>query len=193
MRVYNNEDAEYASTRLRGTVVMLNARPVEVLAMSPNSRSEVRCDLKDIITGDMIRADMQQLDITPVPLGYVNYNDQASYLTRMPTRGHGCQQGLRYATIRTINGMHAGDLPMSVIGKTIINDFPSLESCIKAVAKKHSQAFHRNWMIDSGLNLIYKGTEVAGRVLEGRCILDEAYSYLQEQLDDDMQSVHHRR
>src|SRR5687768_15024544 len=93
-------DPRYASTRLVGTVVLHNKEPVEVQGVY-SSRAEAADAyhainkplpdkvpknptwIKNIKTSEHSIVSLEELDVTPFKLGYVNYKGVASYVVRV--------------------------------------------------------------------------------------------------------------
>ncbi len=178
------EDWVYANSRLAGSIIRLqhSGEPVEVSSVeegglvqgvtlnSPANRKNVRCKLSD-------------LNMTPVPLGYVNYNKNAFFVARKPKRND-WRQGMRYDNI-TAYGYEVRAIPMSYIRLTIINKYPTLQKAIGSTSSGvcHKMAWHRLWAIDQRGSVYYRGEETpVGSLVGGRIVLSKAYQYLKEAL-----------
>src|ERR1700754_2631417 len=90
-------DYVYAQTRIQGTVlrVLATGEPVYVVQVSGDGRCA--CVPIDLDWGDRnnnIYLQVDELDMHPVPLGYVNCAGEATYLMRVPMR-RDWKQGLR--------------------------------------------------------------------------------------------------
>lgn len=196
-------DTEYAATRLNETVVMYGGNPVEVRRIFtagrmdalpayyeefgkplPKKRLARPVAIVNLLSGDRDIVELDKLDVNPVPLGYVNYQRIASYITRMPRRGD-YRQGMRYGNIRSVSGLPADRIPYSSIAKCIINDFPTFQQVQEMMKAKlgKSMAWHREWCLHVDGSVSHEG-EVVGRLLEGRVALEHEKKYLQEALDE---------
>lgn len=85
------DSTDYAQSRLMDTVVRVNGNPVIVVGIADLAHIEVQT----LIKSRRKTVTMQDLDLEPVELGYVNYNGCAIYASRKPKR-QDWRQGLRY-------------------------------------------------------------------------------------------------
>jgi len=197
MQGYDLEDREYAASRLDGTIVMCNGLPVEVKSVWHEGKERF-CDvpkgvmspvsIKCVMSGDRSIVNLSELDITPVKLGFVNYQGTATYLTRVPMR-RDYRQGTRYSNFTNLGGVSSNDIPYSKIAKTILGDFPSIDEAKRDIRRSdsiHTVAVHRRWCIDGEDNLIYKTLGIVGVITEGRPALNDDHRYLQEVMHEDL-------
>lgn len=192
-------DMEYAATRLPDTVVLHKGVPVEVKVVITGGENltgyyqhigrprPARPPQRPIWVHNIVKdsneiVSLDDIDPTPVPLGYVNYQGVASYIARVPRRGD-YKQGMRYNNIRSISGLPAQRIPYSAIASTIVNEFPTFTLCVKTSRTCRSIAWHRDWAIDNTGLIHYQGEEVGG-LIEGRVALHRKKQYLQEALDE---------
>ena len=155
MKLYDFNDPynlDYARTKLIGTIVRLDGRAIQIEDLSgkvayyhyltDDEKKQLSCPIKDI-------------DITPVELGYINYNVDTYYLTRMPMR-RDWRQGLRQLSCITPTNKRI-DVPMSAVGKAIENIYPKFEEAIEKIGKGFkSIAFSRNFAVTSSGAIQYK-------------------------------------
>lgn len=198
------DDSDYALTRIRETVIMHGGKPVEVRSnllsrqeieyymqegrgVKINGKPAYPVMVKDIITGESSIVSLKDIDPTVPELGYVNYNANACYVARLPKR-RDWRQGIRYSNMVSYSGHPVSKIPFSAIGKTLLKEFPSFDSCVKAfrAAKMVSIAWHLDWCLSRNGDVIEVlcQTERVGELVEGRVSLSPEYIYLQEALDE---------
>lgn len=183
---------DYAASRLVGTVVTYKGDPVLV----ENILSDGISHLQDLKSGDMLVVDMNDLDTTPVPLGFVNKNKTCVYICRSPKRND-WKQGMRYENIVSITNLGRSALngiSYKEISSTIMGKFPSLSTCFKNVStgKHNKQAFSRDFCFcylqeDVGkptVSVEYGGFGVVGTYSEEGFNLSQKYKYLKERLEE---------
>lgn len=168
------DNVEYARTRLLGTIVTYKGEPVNITAVV-NDRKGVTCSYVSFEEEGVCPVD--NLDLTPLKLGFVNTPYGTGFLSRMPKR-HDWRQGLRDQNCNVY-----GDVPKRMLMElkslrlTTKNIFPSIE---EAIAK--CTAFSRNFAVMKGGNLMYKN-EVVGGVERGALKFLPQYQYLKLRLD----------
>jgi hypothetical protein len=172
------DNIEYARQRLLGTVVRHNNEPFIVSKIG----------ITGVVLGayltnalEPVQVDLDDLNLEPVPLGYVNYNNSSYYVVRKPMR-RDWRQGLRMANIAFIGPAGFHDLPHKSIRKTILGEYPKIEA---AVAKLRGGvdkiAFSRHFALTSNLDLEYKGNCLVGKY-DKVFTLEEPFKYLTEHL-----------
>lgn len=185
---YGNE-TEYAHTRITGTIVRLDGEPVYVT--EPVGGRSFRVKVLDDEQGDRHTVALTALDVSPVPLGFVNFLNVASYLVRMPKR-RDYKQGTRMENITSLHGFRVADIPMLHLAKTIRNNYPTFTAALRKVEAKaklkktkfHSIAWHRDWALRHDLAVIYRGGAIVGTISGGRPVLNEDKLYLRERLEE---------
>lgn len=190
----NNDfyDVAHANLRLSGTIVRLNDYPVYVQEVNDDWTASIMFlnSGKKATTGDI--REQEGLDISPVPLGFCQIGQQASYLMRMPRRR--TKQGLSEDSISSHDGNSSSVRRDNAYSKslhnTITNVYPSLSTAISMLDKSFtSVGIARNWAVTriDGFNvLMYKYYGPVGKVMDKQYILDQDYSYLQECLDQEV-------
>jgi hypothetical protein len=176
-------DYLYAHSRLEGTIVRWNNRPVTVGAILGGGNAVVS-PLEDGPAVQMT-VEARELDCTPVPLGYVNSQKMSVYCSRMPARRY--RQGLSEVTLSCTKngGAEMENVPLHLLVQCITNDYPPYEEC---VAGGNAKAWHRDWA-SSSKNLYYKGGLVGVTDKNKGPVLNEKYTYLQEALDEDFNGL----
>lgn len=180
MSMYGN-DYDYANSRLEGTVVRLKCKPVYVHNVTRGMKATVSYLSK---MGDYFVVEAEQLDLKPVTLGYCNKRGHATYLMRMPMR-RDWRQGTRLANMTTKGELHIGAFNNKDLEAVILNNYPTLTQCLKAVSNLacYSMAWSREWAVGLNNVLLYK-TEPVGTVVDGVPVLDESNSYLSQSLGE---------
>lgn len=198
------QDAYYADTRIRETVLMYKGSPVEVKSHVLNDRDLTKALdhhpsegplekngvlVRNILNGDCKIISVHEIDPNIPELGYVNFNGQACYVVRVPKRR--CwRQGIRYTNLQSLSGIPVHRIPFSAIGKMMIHEYPSFEDCLRNIkkapqkrSKLSSIAWHLDWAMDTSGRVYHQSDEV-GTLIEGRVSLHPEYTYLQEALDE---------
>lgn len=171
------EDWEYADSRLSDTVVCHNGRPFYVHRIL---QGMVALGI-DLVHNKDASVPAIELELTPVKLGYCNFNRKAYYVCRIPSRRY--KQGLRKDNMscRALSGAPAR-LEYSQLTNTIIGVFPDFQKCVANVANLHSMAWHRDWAMDKAGCVYYRGTDIVGHIVEGKVVLATQFTHLKEAL-----------
>ena len=148
MRMY--EEPDYAKSRLRDTIVRFGNTPIIISSIGAR---EVQ--YMDMLTDAMGICKLKDLDINPVPLGYLNSNaNGAIYMTRTPMR-EDWRQGLRATSMRSLPERY--DPSFRELGKLIVGQYPSLKEALFDTHPKGT-AFSRSFAVfKGGEQLFYKG------------------------------------
>jgi hypothetical protein len=185
------DTAEYASTRLADTVVRLGNVPV-LVSVCEDTINGIRVYYRHIM--ENLPSDfcnISDLNLDPVPLGYVNLSPGVVYLTRMPMRND-WKQGLRDRNVVDTNGFNQG-LPYKAIGRTIMGDFPKFSNCLSRLSDndigRNSLAFDREFSIDREGKIIYKSLFHVGDVNmdNGGIRIKDDFTWVVESLDEAME------
>ena len=172
-----NEEYEYANTRLSGSIVMLGNKPIVVT----NVDGFGTVMSEELGTGEPVVCPLGDINVDPVPLGYLNKGSKCFYLARIPRRKD-WRQGLRTRTLAVLN---ADVLTISHknLAKCISGKYPTLTRCIKALGRVDSIAFSRKFALNSRKELLYKEIVVGALLESGKFKLYTEYQYLYELLD----------
>lgn len=184
------EDWDYAGARLRDSLVRtVNGEPLFVYA--------VRDDLS--VSGCLLNSHNQEitvglddLDLSPVPLGYVNKDRSVSYVSRSPCRHY--KQGLTNYTMN-VRGSPVS-LTSRFLANTIMGKYPSLECVMEDILTEESraQAFSRNFCVrkleGSKPALLYKSVPVGliswnSDACRANFSLNDDCQYLNEVLEEE--------
>ena len=126
------KDVEYASERISGSVVRHNDVPVYVEHISGGGMAHIRKLASD---KGFHEVDYEELDMTPVPLGFVNTIYGVSFARRVPKR-RDWRQGLRDIILMVECVLGAPTRIRSTSAEllnTILNIYPSASACVEAI------------------------------------------------------------
>ncbi len=165
----NYTDLNYANARLVGTYVRhISGKAIEVSALAGG-----RVVAKELITGLVTEFPYEELDITPIPLGYINSGGKATYIARSPMRND-WKQGARGKNLRWIGFgedmpmLRDGDIPRKAFGELVEGIFPSYMDSVRALTmgkgKVFSRAWCRNFAMTTDFNLFHKGRFFIGKM-----------------------------
>lgn len=180
---YNN-DYQYANEKLSDSYVLLNGEIVLVLEVRASGEVWVR-DCSGNTKGGIT---LNDLNLEPPKLGYVNLDRYSGYVSRVPARHW--RQGFRKNTLSMRNSR--GNVGMFTINKSfnncIRNQFPTLGQCLEVVVnqEKLSQAFSRIFSVASykdSFVLEYKAKKVGEiDVRKDEVTLDNKFLFLEDVL-----------
>lgn len=180
------DDAEYANTRLAGTVVKLKTNLIFV------DRVSVRGDVNvaryfpiNMMGGELMQCRLDEIDTTPINLGYVDLDHGAMFITRAPMR-QDWRQGLRLNNLRNSSGQQI-NISLDKLLQPHTNRYPSLEvAATQARRVGVSRAFSRDFAVSAEGQLIHKGRAVCGQVDGGMPTLLPRFNFLAESLQESL-------
>jgi len=185
-------DVNHANLRLSGTIVRLGGLPIYISEVYDDwsVRAKYLLSYKDLRIPNLLNS--EQLDISPVPLGFCQMEESASYLMRIPRRR--TKQGLSEDSINSHdaprNSIMESKAYSQSLGNTIINKYPPLKAALKMLGKGfNSVGIARNWALyhqGTRILLLYKYHGQVGELANGVFSLTEEYRYLQESLDEEL-------
>lgn len=193
--MYNN--LHDAQMRLDGTIIRIGRWPIKVSGIDTrygdNDEESMMLFYKFLKSNreDQTELIEENVNVEPVPLGYVNLDTESIYVQRIPDRRWKqglCEDGLhaigRASLIREVfrNGACLAD--------TILNIYPSLEMALDTI--QHPQAisiaFSRKFGLLKGrrgpLKLMNIGREV-GTIENNVPVLSSAFNHLAELLEEE--------
>lgn len=182
------KDFGYANSRVAGTLVRLkkNNEPVLVQIVG-NSGICIVTPAEDIETREKdLRVHLDDLNLEPVPLGYVNNSGYAIYLQRIPVRRGPGNQGLTQANCGS-SGERLWRFPAKSLRQCILGEYPTFAKAVEEakVPRRNGSrkliAFNRHWAISQD-ELYYKNTLLVGNIVKGKPILNPKFNYLKEYL-----------
>lgn len=187
------DDPEYASRRLDGTFVRLtNGSPVYIVRTNLDSNNRVQHLVEYLETGTADYVKHTDLDLLPIPLGFVNHERQMIYICRKPMR-RDWKQGLSQTSMAGYGNYRPADLPHRTLVQPIKNTYPSFSATLDGIRGVSSQAFSREFGLLNDKNtrevrLIYRKYPV-GTVKNRRLTLCPEKTFLVEALQESL--AHH--
>ena len=170
------DTAEYASSRLQDTIVKYGGRAVSVCRVE----EDLTCVIRRLGTIETHVVPLSELDLTPIRLGYVNFERGSYYLQRVPKRND-WRQGLRN------NNVNHGILLEPCLSELLEGIYPSLGECVDATESGHDEkAFSRFFSVSQGGCLNYKGRRHVGEVRGGKPVLLGDFKFLEEVLKESL-------
>lgn len=189
------KDFAYANTRIQNSVVRIlkTGDPVIVNIVGVNGACSVT-NVEDLDNRDLdgdnksFVCHLDDLNLEPVPLGYVNNGGVAIYLQRIPVRRGPGNQGLT-----TNNCVSSGErlfrFPNKSLKQCILGKYPLFEKALEEsraltkVGKQKIIAFNRYWAVGGDV-LFYKNHLAVGYIKDSKPVLSSQYTYLKEALSE---------
>ena len=179
MTISYEGDYMYARDKLIDSLVMHDGKPVYIRHINVSDG-----EVEYLFNNKEGFCQVEDLDLTPVPLGFVNLRDECLYVSRRPARHW--KQGLRDITINCVG--HKVGIFSTDLHNTIMNIYPSINLCEEYIInkEKHSCAFSRKYCLEMGeevINILRINTPV-GEFSNGNIFLYENYEFLREELEE---------
>jgi len=185
--------SNYGMTRLDGSVVLVKGMPAYIHRINGDSMEYSR-------PGSMVSsiADIEDMNNSDLPLGFMNGKGRLSYLVRAPARQW--RQGLRkQSIIDIVSGRHIA-LEEFGLFNTLMNIYPSLGDCMETIrcGEEKERGFCRNYGVslldDTGkYNLYYKNYSVGYISLSKHYVpiveLMDKYDFLREDVEENLLNV----
>ncbi len=186
-----SDDLEYARRRLQETLVRLdNGRPIRVSGIN-SAKGKFVCNYDDLATQLQSTCFIEELDLTPVPLGFFSYTKQASaFCVRKPTRKP--VQGLSSCNIHIYNTLnYEYHFSWQFLLQPILNSYPKVEEAINILKNPGhvgTVGFSREFAVgrekpNTPMHIIYRIHKV-GAVDNGNLKLDEDKMFLSQHLEE---------
>lgn len=177
------DDIEYAKKRLEGTLVRKsNGNPFHIATVELVG-GQTFCIGSDFATGQSESVNLREIDLTPVPLGFVNLpGGNAVFTCRKPMR-RDWKQGLSPNSIVVYGGEGRLNNFKPLI-QPILKQYPNFATAVTNLSKRKSCAFSRDFAVersDTGISLKYR-KYVVGSIDNGRPVLDPNYFFLDQHL-----------
>lgn len=183
------DDLEYASRRLNNTLVRTNTgEPFFVLRTYYDDLGVMKHDGENFVTGGRQTVKHADLNLEPVPLGFVNVNNHMVFVARKPMR-RDWRQGLCHNSIVTYGRLRPEDIHLNLLTQPITKSYPTFDKALKALSKSASVAFSRDFGVSKhpdSIKLVYRKHEV-GSVVDGVPSLYPDKMFLQQHLQEAMQ------
>ena len=197
MRNRDFTGSDHADNYLRNSVIRLGAEPIYVLgvtSMSGDGLIYSSLNRIDPSGGDKRKVSIkdEDIDMNPVPLGFVNFGTfikpyYAYSVARTPQRAW--KVGLTTGNMYILNGdiSHKTLMFSEAFRKTVVNEFPSVEECIRNMKEEHWTAFSRRFAIGDGKLWHHLIDEAIGSVYNKKELkLNTKYAFLTEALEEDI-------
>lgn len=188
--MYPNDDANYANGRLANTIIRHDKKAVLVSGVHLVSKKKpLQVVATELLTNQVIEDEIDNFDLTPIPLGYVNIDNpklhhKAIYMARQALR-HDWRQGFRKEQALFLVGPKQWD--MKAIAKTAEGIFPTIEEARKSFdGEDETIAWCREFAIDKNDNIFYRSFGKIGNFIRDTkdYLLDNKFFWVEEQLRD---------
>lgn len=187
---FYGDDYPYAATRLCGSIVRKGKLPVFIHELFSDGQCQYSY-LKDFFKVEDCHFD--EINVDPIPLGYVNCGTNAVYCYRDPARKY--KQGLSSNVFRILKKRASISWKSPYLNKTIPGIFPSPEQCVEQIECGEAQmrAFSRAFAVGKKLKegySLFKRDMPIGVVNynenTNRCVFDlnEKFVFLKEELEE---------
>lgn len=181
-----SDDPDYASKRLNNTLIRLkNGNPFHVSKVTHNEGGVLGAVGIDLVEVVKSWNRLDDFDLEPVPLGFVNVDGNMVFTCRKPMRKD-WRQGLSANSLLTYGQIHAHDLNFKHLIQPILNQYPSYLRALEELPKRNSVAFCRDFGLvkkDKKTVLVFRKYEV-GFVDEVRPVLNHDKTFLQQHLEE---------
>ena len=187
------QDYDYASSRIKNTIVKYEGLPVYVQYLCPE---EGYADISTPWGSDQRRVNSEDLDMSPIPLGIVNVANDISFIMRKPARHY--KQGLDNENTKTM--LAHVNLFSKQVYNTMVGVFPSVVPSFEELMCEECRAkgVSRNFAfgapmknLSETLPLLFRTTVVGEVSLSGDATninysLDKGFDYLNEMLEKEL-------
>jgi len=179
------KDGNYANSRLADTVVSLLGK----LVMVRHVTDDCIAHCQDLVSGEDMEVNLDELDVKPRKLGWVNTHKlSCHYLARIPLR-QDWRQGMRERNIRFINSdLRVCDIGFGGLIDCLQKPYPTFEECVRKVSNGHkSAAWSCEWAIDRTFKVLWRGNRIVGGLTPNKKPkLAKRYAYLKESLGESL-------
>lgn len=198
--MYTNVD--YAHSRLLNTWVRFKGKPVLVESVYRDDESgKIMLAIKDFAADKRHKVDIVDLDLSSMPLGFVNFRGSSIFLYRMPMRND-WRQGIRSSNTgaKSPSGMMGGMNRSRVFASkqfsnSVLGVYPSMEECVEDVVNDEwmSKSFSKHFSVvkqDDRPWLVYKGDKTIAKITNKleKPIFVGAYKHLQESFEEEFKA-----
>lgn len=180
--MYPNDSADYAQGRLVNTIVRHQGKAVIVDAVRFVSADKpLNVVAHQILDGKKISDKIDNFDLSPVPLGFVNSVGDVGYLARTPIR-RDWRQGLRRENATWL--WHQLLWSYEEIANTIEGNYASLDDALKLAPNRGLVAWNREFAVDDKHNIYHRFYDKVGNFIEGtkNFLLDPRFLWVEQNL-----------
>jgi len=183
------DDLDYAIRRLNNTLVRkANGDPFYISRTMWDGAGVMIHIGTNLASGETETVAHKDIDLEPVPLGFVNTSADMVFVARKPMR-RDWRQGLSHNSMVTYGRLNPQEINMRLLVQPILKQYPSFERALQALSgKKRSIAFSREFGLckhDDKITLQYRQHEV-GVVENKQPILAPNKTFLQQHLSEAM-------
>ena len=187
--LYQGPDRDDVRQRLGGTICRYKGKPVYIADTRGGHQVYVQPLLPFSDNYELIDYRTPDFDYKSPPLGYMNFQDRAYYLSRLPWRDiqkQGlCQQAIEFKPDALGRG---GWFPSEALAKCILGEHPNLQDALELIQTQghESVAIHRHIAIGTvsgqSLGVFYRGRVVGIREMGKFRLLQSDESSILERL-----------
>lgn len=182
------DDLDYAVRRLNNTLVRLNTgEPFYISRTNYNDAGVMVHRGQNMITDEVTEVPHSDINLEPVPLGFVNTDRDMVFVARKPMR-RDWRQGLSHNSIVTYGKYRPDEINFRWLVQPITGQYPTFSRALTSIARKNSIAFSRDFGITKEgreLTLQYRHYPV-GKVVDGVPVLNDNKQFLQQHLAEAM-------
>lgn len=181
------DDLDYATRRLNNTLVRLaNGDPFYISRTFLDDRGVMYHSGTNLTQGESQQVLHSDLNLEPVPLGFINTSSDMVYVARKPMR-RDWKQGLSHNSMVTYGRLRPDEVNMKLLVQPILQQYPSFARALSSLqGKKQSVAFSRDFGVSKRgeeIALVYRQHRV-GSVVNGEPVLDPGKIFLLQHLQE---------
>lgn len=187
------DNVEYASQRLEGTIVSFKGKPVRI-DRCLLYKTRIFAEFRSLNNPEKYeKVPLEELDLTPIKLGFVNTKYGVCYLGRIPLRKD-WKQGTRTQNMRIMwGGIDIRWVSDKDLYRTIVGKYPSFNTALEETVNTGlGIAFHKHFALmqeKDGVFLLYKFLGKVGDIVNNKPQLFDNYQFLNESLEQAMKGV----
>lgn len=178
------DDIDYASRRLNNTLVRkLSGDPFYINRTMYDGQGKMIHVGTNLVSNESETVYHSDIDLEPVPLGFINTSSDMVYVARKPMR-RDWRQGLSHNSMITYGKLRPEEVNLKLLVQPILQKYPSFPRALQSLEKKNSIAFSREFGISkrgAELQLVYRQHKV-GVVTDNVPVLDANKTFLQQHL-----------
>lgn len=183
------DDIDYARRRLVGTVVRTPTGNPFYVTQVEQDDGDLRCYGHDYAVDRDANHLLAEVNLEPLPLGFVNLTNDMAFLCRKPMR-RDWRQGLSQNNLVIYGNLSARDFPYKLLKQPVLKQYPSWSAALTKLTstKKMSMAFSRDFGFSKhqdNISLIFRKHVVGTIVNDTPRLLPEKF-FLQQHLDEVM-------
>jgi hypothetical protein len=152
-------DLAQAQQRLQNSLIRVKKSLAYVICVYLGEKTKYSLEVKYLASGKVVMIPLDdKVDLTPLPLGNINYQGDCYYLSRAPARKW--KQGLTVENLTCRNyleGYNNFPVDKACIADCVNNSYPTAKIAVESVEKDYSKAvaFSRNFSIIKNRIIVY--------------------------------------